>query len=138
MSLDLRLVAVSDETPGSDMSESFGCGLKRPTWLTCGDGPGQCSRVCQLALSGPELPAAYGRFFGRDRSKRGQRRGASARFWAPIGGLSRAVRVYQLVGFTLARVQVWRSLGSFRPTTERGAAAPGGHHCIPLLARSQS
>jgi len=24
-------------------------------------------------------------------------------------------------------------LGSFRRTTERGAAAPGGHHCLPLL-----
>jgi hypothetical protein len=87
---------------------------------------------------GPELPAAKGNLFARDRSERGQRHGPSARCWAPIGGLSRAARVYMLVGFTLASVQAWMTQESFRPTTERGTAATGGHHCLSLVARSES
>ena len=62
MSLDMRLLVVLDETPGSDGSESMAvAGGLEPTWLKQGYGPSQYSRVCHPSLGWPELPAADSR-----------------------------------------------------------------------------
>ena len=57
MSLDMRLLAVSDEN-GFRQVRTHGCGLERPTWLKRGDGTNQYSRVRHPSLGRPELPAA--------------------------------------------------------------------------------
>jgi len=57
-SLDMRLLAVSEQTAGSEMPESMAVDLSDPLGWLVGDGPGQCSRVRHPALGVPELPGA--------------------------------------------------------------------------------
>ena len=77
MSPHMRLLTVSDETADSDGSEEG-----RQTQL-------RRTRTSPLPPRGHELPAAKCSVFARDC---GQRRGPSARCWAPIGGLRRVAQ----------------------------------------------
>ena len=87
MSLDMRLLAVSDKTAGSDWSEPVAEGLSG-----------------SLDRDGATGPAAGSSLFARDcRCTRRQRRRPIARRWAQVCGLEWLARACQLVGFTLAR-----------------------------------
>ena len=55
ISVDMRLLVVSDETVGSAMSEFHGCGIERPTCLTRSDGPDQCIHLRHPTLGGARV-----------------------------------------------------------------------------------
>jgi len=64
-----------------------GCGIERSTWLKRGNGTELQSRLRHPFLGWPEFQAADSILFARGWWNRGQRRGPSARCWAPVGGL---------------------------------------------------
>jgi hypothetical protein len=61
LSLDISLVADSEDTAGSDWF--VGCGIERPTWVLRGDRRGHYSCLCHPARGKPDVPAAGGGLF---------------------------------------------------------------------------
>jgi len=60
MSIDMRLLTVSDETGGFGRVRIHGCGRELPTWLKRGNGPGHTAAYVTPPSEGPScrLPTA--------------------------------------------------------------------------------